>query len=73
MIKFVRLLTLSGLLPVVAATPAMAALVSVTSIPLGQSAGTEIYDASGQLPSRVDALSFRAGTDGPGGKGRLQS
>ena len=63
MMKLVRLLTLCGLLPVVAATQAMAALVPVTSIPVGQSARTEIYDGSGQLPSRVEALSFRADTD----------
>jgi len=63
MMKLLRSLALAGLIPVVTATPAMAAWVSVTSVPLGQTARTDVVDASGQLPSRVEALSFRADTD----------
>src|SRR5438105_1121967 len=58
--KSARVLAFAGLLTAFASAPAFATWVPVTGVPLDSRATIDVVDASRELPTRVDALSFTA-------------
>jgi len=58
--KSARVLAFAALLTAFASAPAFATWVPVTGVPLDSRATIDVVDASRELPTRVDALSFTA-------------